>query len=30
MPKEEGKIVSFQNYNKQMKAPYVIYADFEA
>ena len=30
MPKEEEKIVSFQNYNKQMKAPYVIYADFEA
>ena len=30
MPKEEAKIVSFQNYNKQMKAPYVIYADFEA
>ena len=30
MPKEEEKIVSFQNYNKQMKVPYVIYADFEA
>ena len=30
MPKEEEKIVSFQNYYKQMKAPYVIYADFEA
>ena len=30
MPKEEDKIVSFQNYNKQMKAPYLIYADFEA
>ena len=30
MPKEEEKTVSFQNYNKQMKAPYVIYADFEA
>ena len=30
MPKEEEKILSFQNYYKQMKAPYVIYADFEA
>ena len=30
MPKEEEKIVSFQDYYKQMKAPYVIYADFEA
>ena len=30
MPKEEEKIVSFQNYNKQMKVPYVIYADLEA
>ena len=30
MPKEEEKIVSFLNYYKQMKAPYVIYADFEA
>ena len=30
MPKEEEKIVSFQNYYKQMKVPYVIYADFEA
>ena len=30
MPKEEENIVSFQNYYKQMKAPYVIYADFEA
>ena len=30
MPKEEEKIVSFQNFYKQMKAPCVIYADFEA
>ena len=30
MPKEEERIVSFQNYYKQMRAPYVIYADFEA
>ena len=30
MPKDEEKIVSFQNYNKQMKVPYVIYADLEA
>ena len=30
MPKEEEKIVSFKDYYKQMKAPYVIYADFEA
>ena len=30
MPKEEEKIVAFQNHYKQMKAPYVIYADFEA
>ena len=30
MPKEEEKILSFQNYYKQMKAPYVIYADYEA
>jgi len=30
MPKEEEKMVAFQNCYKQMKAPYVIYADFEA
>ena len=30
MPKEEKKILSFQNYYKQMKVPYVIYADLEA
>ena len=29
MPKE-GSIVQFQNYHKQMPAPFVIYADFEA
>ena len=28
MPKEEEKIVSFQNFYKQMKAP--LLADFEA
>jgi len=30
MPKEEEKMVAFHNHYKQMKAPYVIYADFEA
>ena len=30
MPKEGENILAFQNYQKQMKAPYVIYADFEA
>ena len=30
MPEEGKNILSFQNYHKQMKAPYVIYADFEA
>ena len=30
MPKEEEKMVAFQNHYKQMKAPYVIYPDFEA
>ena len=29
MPKE-GSIVQFQNYHKQMPAPFVMYADFEA
>ena len=29
MPKE-GSTVQFQNYHKQMPAPFVIYADFEA
>ena len=30
MPEEGKNILSFQNYHKQMKAPCVIYADFEA
>ena len=30
MPKEGKNIVPFNNYHKQMKVPYVIYADFEA
>ena len=30
MPEEGKNILSFQNHHKQMKAPYVIYADFEA
>ena len=30
MPEEGENILSFQNHQKQMKAPYVIYADFEA
>ena len=30
MPKEGENILAFKNYQKQMKAPYVIYADFEA
>jgi len=30
MPKEEEKTRRFQNHQKQMKAPFVIYADFEA
>ena len=30
MPEEGKNILAFQNYQKQMKAPYVIYADFEA
>ena len=29
MPKEGENKMKFQNYNKQMKAPYVVYADFE-
>ena len=29
MPKEGDKNMSFTNFYKQMKAPYVIYADFE-
>ena len=30
MPEEGENILAFQNYHKQIKAPYVIYADFEA
>ena len=29
MPKEGENKMTFQNYYKQMKAPYVVYADFE-
>ena len=29
MPKEGDNKMSFQNYYKQMKAPYAVYADFE-
>ena len=30
MPEEGKNILSFQNHNKKMKVPFVIYADFEA
>ncbi|KAL9954681.1 hypothetical protein ACROYT_G042247 [Oculina patagonica] len=30
MPEEGNNKLSFKNYHKQMKAPFVIYADFEA
>ena len=30
MPEEGKDTLSFQNHHKQMKMPYVIYADFEA
>jgi len=30
MPKEGQNIVKFTNHHKQMWAPYIIYADFEA
>ena len=30
MPEEGKSILSFQNYKKQMKMPFVIYTDFEA
>ncbi|KAL9972954.1 hypothetical protein ACROYT_G019355 [Oculina patagonica] len=30
MPEEGKNTISFKNYHKQMKAPFVIYADFEA
>ena len=29
MPKEGDNKMAFQNYHKQMKAPYAVYADFE-
>ena len=29
MPKEEQNKMTFTNYHKQMKVPYVVYADFE-
>ena len=30
LPDEENNTLSFKNYNKSMKVPFVIYADFEA
>jgi hypothetical protein len=30
MPAEDQKILKFINHHKQLKAPYIIYADFEA
>lgn len=30
MPKEKKNILKFKNYHKQLKAPFVIYADFES
>ena len=30
MPEKGKNILKFQNFHKQMKAPFVIYADFEA
>lgn len=30
MPKEGENILKFQNFHKQMRVPYVIYADFES
>ena len=30
MPEEGNNNLNFKNYHKQMKAPYIIYADFEA
>jgi hypothetical protein len=29
MPEEYQKILNFINHHKQLKAPYIIYADFE-
>ena len=30
MPEEGKNILKFQNHRKQMRVPYIIYADFEA
>ena len=30
MPEKSKNTLKYQNYNRQMKVPYVIYADFEA
>ena len=30
MPKDGENKMAFTNYHKQMKAPYVVYADFES
>merc|ERR1711951_290752 len=30
MPKPENSILEFKNWHKQMKVPFVIYADFES
>ena len=30
MPEKDKNTLKFQNYQRQMKAPYVIYADFES
>lgn len=30
IPQKGDNIIKFQNYNRQLKAPFVIYADFEA
>ena len=30
MPRKGNNILKFQNYHKQMPAPFIIYADFEA
>ena len=30
MPEKEKNTLKFRNFHKQMKAPFIIYADFEA
>lgn len=30
MPEAENSIINFKDHKKQMKVPYVVYADFEA